>query len=332
MSLVAGCAPTAGLPGCKPSALRVGLITDVTGIDSSVNRQLWSGLERANQALGVCAEFLESRSEQDYARNITELGEQHFDLIVASSPLLTGAVQDMAGEYPTSQFVIVDAPGVSPLPNVSALTFRVDQAAFLAGYVAAAWATSKDPDEPRVAYLASRQNPAAEPYVTAFQAGVAYYDMHSGGKVQSDGTYVDESESTVDVQGKATSLFDWGADVIFEVDGSTSLGGLAMAKERGKWGIGSELDQYLVQPDEQDILLTSAVKLPDNAIYSFVELMLRGRVRTGLTMAGTLQNAAVGLAPFHDTERAVPDSTRQEIAEVEKGLIAGTIGTGWPQK
>ncbi len=329
LAFVAGCSPGPTTGACQASALKVGLITDVTGIDGTVNRQLWSGLERAGQELGVCTEFLESRSDQDYARNITELGEQHFDLIVASSAQLLGAVQQMAGDYPSTQFVIADAPGVSPLPNVSTITFRVDQAAFLAGYLAAAWATTKDPGGPRVAYVASRENPAAEQYVKGFQAGVSYFDSHKGGLVQLDGVYVGDSEVAVDAQAAATSFFDWGADVLFEVDGAVPLGGLAIAEERGKWGIGADLDLYLAQPNVREILLTSAVKLPENAIGSFVKLMDLGGVRTGMTMAGTLENAGVGLAPFHDMERSIPDSVKQDLAEVEQDLLAGAVSTAW---
>jgi basic membrane protein A len=324
--LVAGCAPSLG--GCQPGDLRVGMITDTYGIDGSANRLVWQGIQRAEQELGVCAQFLESRTEEDYSKNITGLAEQRFDLIVAASPALTGAVQEMAGRYPETRFVLVDGTLEAPAANVNGIAFRVDQAAFPAGYLAAAWADIEDPADPRVGYVASRQNPSAEQYVRAFKAGVDYYDAQKGKTVRFRGVYIGEAEGILNAQEQANSLIDLGADVLLEVSDQAPLGALTRAKERGKWGIGSDLDRYETLTEGRDILLTSAVKHLDNAVYSFLELMTQGGVSGGLVEMGTLENGGVGLAPYHDTDRQIPDSIKQEVAEIQEAIRKGSLSTG----
>jgi basic membrane protein A len=300
----------------------------VGGIDGSVSRQVWQGLQKADQELGVCAQFLESRAEGDYALNIIELAEQHFDLIVAASPALVDAVQEMARRYPGTQFVIVDGAADPSLPNVDGITFRVDEAAFPAGYLAAAWAALKDPASPMVSYVASRQNPLAEQYVTAFEAGVDYYQAQKDTGVQFRGAYLTDP-STQEALGQANSLIDLGADVLLAVGGGSSLSWLTAVKERGKWGIGSDEDQYLTQPKVGELLLTSVVKNLDTAVYLFVERLIEGESGSRDALVGTLQNGSVGLAPFHDVDAAIPDATKQELQQIQQAIENGRLSTGW---
>jgi hypothetical protein len=65
------------------------------------------------------------------------------------------------------------------------------------------------------------------------------------------------------IQGE--SLLDEGVDVIYGIGGKTGNGGLTAAKERGKWGVGVDVDQYFILPNERDILITSTMKRLDNA-------------------------------------------------------------------
>jgi basic membrane protein A len=324
--LAAGCAPSVG--GCRPGDLRVGMITDTNGIDGSANRLVWQGIERADQALSVCALFLESRTEGDYTKNITGLAEQHFDLIVVTGPALPEAVQEMADRYPKTQFLLVDGALEIPAANVHSITFRVDQAAFPAGYLAAAWADLDDPADPQVGYVASRKNRSAEQYVRAFKAGVDYYNAQRDRTVRFRGVYVDEGQDGLYAQEQANSLIDLGADVLLDVGDQAPVGALTMAGERGKWGIGSDLDRYQALPDERDILLTSAVKRLDNAVYSFLEQMVQGGVAAGSVEAATLANGGVGLAPYHDAEGEIPAWIKEGVAEIEAAIQEGTLGTG----
>ena len=325
-SLSAGCAPS--LSACGPGDLRVGMVTDDTGIDGSANALVWQGIERADRELSVCAQFIESRSEEDYRKNITALAEERFDLIVAPSPALAGAIQELAGHYPGIQFLLVDGILEQPSANVFGIIYRVDQAAFPAGYLAAAWADFENPADPWVGYVASRQNPSAEQYVAAFEAGVKYYNAQRGRSVGFRGVYLETSE-TLDSQEQANALIDLGIDVILEVDSATAGGALTMAKGRGKWGVGSDLDRYETLPDARDILLTSAVKRLDSAVYSFLVHRAQSGAGAGMVLVGTLENGGVGLAPYHDTEKQILAATKQQVADILQAISDGTLSTGW---
>jgi len=124
-------------------------------------------------------------------------------------------------------------------------------------------------------------------------------------------------------------LIDQGVDVLFPIAGSTGNGALAAAGERGKWGIGVDMDQYVTLPDERSVLLTSVLKRIDNAVYALVEAAVRGEFNGGETTVGVLANDGVGLAPFHDFESLIPGSLKEELTVIRQAIIDGAIDTGW---
>lgn len=331
IAMAVGCGPS--LPeGCERGDLKAGMVSDVGGIDdASFNQNTWEGLERADEELAVCSKFIESQAQADYEKNITEFAEQGYDLIITVGFLLADATANMAEEYPDTKFAIVDYVYESPIDNVQGIIFDTDEAAFPAGYLAAAWADMKDPEDPQVGYVGGMQIPTVEIFIVAYEAGVEYYNEQHDANVQAKGVYVGDFEAPDQGKIQASSLIDEGADVILGCGGKTGNGAITGAKERGKWGIGVDVDQYYTLPNEQDILLTSIMKRLDNAVYSVVEDTLNDEFKGGGAYVGTLANGGVGLAPFHDYEDQIPDDIKQDLEEIKQGIIDGEIDTGWSQ-
>jgi len=323
-------APTAA-PTTAPAALKVGMVSDIGGIDdASFNQNTWEGLKKAAKDFGVEAKFIESQAQADYEKNITEFAEQKYDMIITVGFLLGDATGKMAAQYPNINFAIVDYAYDPPIPNVQGIVFNVDEAAFPIGYLAAGWAALKDPADPQVGYVAGMQIPPVEQFIVAYEAGVKYYNEKKGTNVQVKGVYVGDFESPDKGKIQGNSLIDEGVDVIFGVGGKTGNGGLTAAKERGKWGIGVDVDQYYTLPNEKDILITSCMKRLDNAVYSVVESLVKGTFKGGGVYVATAANGGVGLAPYHDFEDQIPADLKKEVEEIQQGIIAGTIKTGWP--
>jgi basic membrane protein A len=312
--------------------VKVGMVSDVGGIDdASFNQNTWDGLARAQEELGVQAQFIESQAQADYEKNITELAEQDYAVIITVGYLLADATAKMAEVYPDTNLAIVDWAYDPPIPNVAGIVFNTDEAAFPVGYLAAAWADMQDPADPGVGYVAGMQIPTVEIFVVGYENGVAYYNEQKGKNVSFAGVYVGDFEAADQGKIVGNSLIDEGADVIFGIGGKTGNGGLAAAKERGKWGVGVDVDQYFTVPNEKDILLTSTVKRLDNAVFGVIEAQLNDEFPGGGLYVGTLENGGVGLAPYHDFEDQIPDELKQEIDAIKQGIIDGTIDTGWNQ-
>ena len=320
----------AGCGGTADEGFKVGMVSDVGGVDdASFNQNTWDGLQRAQEELGVQTQFIESQAQADYEKNITEFAEQDYDLIITVGFLLGDATAKMAEQYPDTNMAIIDVVYDPPIPNVAGIAFNVDEAAFPIGYLAAGWASLQDPGDPQVGYVAGMQIPPVEQFIVAYEAGVDYYNQQKGANVQSKGVYVGDFEAPDQGKIQGQSLIDEGVDVIFGVGGKTGNGGIAAAKENGKWGIGVDVDQYFTLPNEKDILITSCMKRLDNAVYGVVELLTEGEFPAGGVYVGTLENEGVGLAPYHDYEDQIPDELKQEVNDIVEGVKNGEIDTGW---
>jgi basic membrane protein A len=323
--VVVGCGGSA-----EEEAVKVGMVSDTGGIDdASFNQNTWDGLQRAQEELGVQSQFIESTAQADYEKNITELAEQDYDLIITVGFLLADATAKMAEAYPDTDFSIVDFAYDPPIPNVAGIIFNTDEAAFPIGYLAAAWADMQDPEDPALGYVAGMQIPTVEIFVVGYENGAKYYNEQKGKNVRFSGVYVGDFEAADQGKIVGNSLIDEGADVIFGVGGKTGNGGIAAAKERGKWGVGVDVDQYNTLPNEKDILITSCMKRLDNAVFAVIESELNGEFQGGGNYVGTLENGGVGLAPYHDFEGQIPDELTQEIDAIIEGIKSGEISTGW---
>jgi basic membrane protein A len=319
-----------GCGGPTGKGLKVGMVSDVGGVDdASFNQNTWEGLVRARDELEVSAQFIESQAQADYEKNITEFAEQDYDLIITVGFLLGDATGKMAPLYPDTKLAIIDYAYDPPIPNVAGIVFNVDEAAFPIGYLAAGWAALQDAGDPQVGWIGGMQIPPVEQFIVAYEAGVAYYNQQKGANVQVKGVYVGDFEAPDEGKIQGNSLIDEGVDVIFGVGGKTGNGGLAAAKERGKWGIGVDVDQYFTLPNEKDILITSCQKRLDNAVFSTVESLINDTFPGGGVYVGTLENNGVGLAPYHDFENEIPDDLKKEVDAIVDGIKKGEIDTGW---
>jgi basic membrane protein A len=136
---LAACATAAPAPKFKACQ-----VTDTGGIDDkSFNATAWKGVEDAVSQLGVEGKYLESQQQTDYEKNINAFLEENCDMIITVGFLLGDATKAAAEANPDVKFSIVDFAYDPTIPNVLGQVFNTDEAAFLAGYVAAPSAGSR---------------------------------------------------------------------------------------------------------------------------------------------------------------------------------------------
>jgi basic membrane protein A len=342
--LLTACGPKA-VDCSLPENFCVGQVTDLGGIDDkSFNASAWLGVQNAlDDDLIQSGKYLESQGQSDYARNIQQFLDENTDLIVTVGFLLGVDTAKAANANPNTMFAIVDYaypdcwPGAVvgtdcgsdvEIPNVRGLTFQTDQAAFLAGYLAAGMTETG-----KVGTYGGIQIPTVTIFMDGFQAGVMYYNQQHGTNVQvvgwdaatGQGLFTGNFESTDDGRAFAESLMQEGVDIIMPVAGPVGLGSAAVCQETGGCLIiGVDADWYDTAPEYQDVVLTSVLKKIDVAVYDTIVDMVNGQF-TGGTVVYTIADGGVDIAPYHNFDSQVPDSLKAEIEQLKEQLINGTL-------
>jgi len=301
-------------------------VTDMGGIDDqSFNQTAWKGIEDAIDAFGIEGKYLESQQQTDYEANINAFVEEGCDLIISVGFLMAEATGAAAEAYPDQKFAGVDIAGMD-YPNFYGSDFAVNQASFLAGYMAAELSETGI-----VATFGGIQFPAVTWFMDGFVLGVEYYNEVKGTDVQAlgwdpitqTGLFVGNFDSTDDGRTMGESLIDEGADIIMPVAGPVGAGTLTAIEDAGTgYLIGVDSDWSLTHTPAERILV-SVMKNMDVYVKDTIEMTLNDEFAGG-NFLGTLENGGVGLA-YGGVD--VPADLMAEIEDIKAGIIAGTIAT-----
>ncbi len=324
-------APTTG-EAMNPADVLVCEVTDTGGIDDkSFNATAWRGVEQAMQQLGVQGKYLESQEVADYEKNLNAFIQEGCNLIVPVGFFLADATKAAAEANPDQKFSIVDVSYDPVVPNILGQVFQTDEAAFMAGYLAAGMTQTGI-----VGTYGGFPIPTVTIFMDGFARGVQYYNEQKGTDVVVLGWDPANPDtglfsSSFDDQTKGAelgnSLMDEGADIIMPVAGPVGLGTAAAVKSRGNgMVIGVDSDWFLTSPDYADIILTSVMKNMDATTLGAIQEVIDGTFEGG-TITGNLDNDGVGLAPFHNLEGQVPADLKSELEQVKADILSGTVQT-----
>ena len=297
------------------------MVTDVGRLNSSVDAAGWAGLQaegKRHPCLSI--ELLQSKFPGDYLANLKTLAGRD-DLVVAGSFLLAEAVYQAARERPGSRFVLVD-PLLAPPTQTNALiaSFREDQAAYLAGALAAMVTRTRI-----LGGVYGLEGGAMTRYRRGFEQGALAVDP----SIKLLGVYQAASDGPPFGNpdwggGQAQKFIRLGADVIFGAGGTTGQGALQATAAANRRCVGAGVDDYLADLPARTCLLTSAMLHVDAALQAIVEDALAGRWAGGLR-SFDVADGGVGLAPFHQYDSAVTPEMRRRLTEITTNLAAGTL-------
>lgn len=334
LALAATAAPAQISDRARSGPMRVAMLSDGgTFNDNSFNQNCREGLEELMYSgAPIYVQFVETYAPTNFERKLASFAERDYRLILGIGFRMAEPIAKIAADYPRTLFACVDGNYENPPHNVWALTFQVDECSFPAGYLAAAWADLQDPQDPAVAWVGGMDVESVNQFVTGFRNGAHHFNKLKNKKVRILGDYVGAFDDAAAGQALGEKLLDDGADVIFGVGSISGNGAIAAAKERGKWAIGVDTDQYNTLVDQQDILLTSCLKRMDRAVNQVVTAALDNQFWGGTRYVGSLANHGVGLAPYHDFEDKIPAHLKKEVLDIQRNILDGDVATGWPEK
>lgn len=302
--------------------------------DKGFNDLAKKGLEDAGK-LGYTTFFSEAQGATDFAANITRLIDQGCQSIITVGFAQAQATIDATKANPDIAFAQVDAvwdeTANGPTPaNFSGLDFQIDEAAMLAGYLAAGFSKSG-----KIGTYGGQQFPGVTRFMDGLAAGIKYHNEKKGTSVEllgwdpatQQGTFVGGDNPWGDpAKGEqlAQTFLDQGVDIVHPVSGATGNGTLKAMLAAGKWGIGVDTDQAISLAEYAGAIITSAEKVIDVAVLETFKKNSGGDMG-GENFVGTLENKGVRISPFHEFEDDISAELRAELAELETAIAGGSV-------
>lgn len=322
----------AATPALAANSIRVGLVTDIGGIDDkSFNQGTWEGIKlygkEAGGKEGKDYKYLQSTAEADYVPNLSTFADEKLDLIVAPGFLFTNAMVEVASRYPQQKFLLIDALAKDKagklLPNVANAVFAEHEGSFLVGVVAGLKA--KADKQGTVGFVGGMQFPLIEKFQAGFEQGVK--TVYPECKVLVD--YAGEFGNPGKGQALAAKQFGAGAYIIFHAAGGTGNGVIKEAKERSqrgeaRWAIGVDKDQYAdgAYGGGKSAVLTSMMKRVDVAAHDVAGMTRNGKFPGGEVLTFALKNKGVGLPAKNPN---VPTDILAQVSGFEAKIASGAI-------
>lgn len=304
--------------------------------DKSFHDSSKAGMDAIQKKYGdkVQTKTIEMGSDKTkFIPTLEDVSDQDWDVIISGTFNVKEPVEKVAPKYPKKTYIVfdtsVDYDKIKGLDNVYSITYKQNEAGFLAGVLAAQMTTKTDikninPDK-KIGFLGAQDVPVINDFLVGYIEGAKYVDKDT----KVDVAYVNSFSDAA--KGKELALIQYqnkGVDIGFNVAGRAGLGQIEAAAAANKYAIGVDSDQaqlFADTPDKANKIFTSALKRVDNSLVRAMDMYFDGKLPKGKIENIGLKEGAVGIAKNSYYEKLVPQDVRTKIDEAEKKVASGEI-------
>ena len=245
----------------------VAFVTDVGNIDDqSFNQYTWQGVQDFCSANSLNANYYRPTEDSDAARleQMDNAVNDGAKAVVVAGYLFGSSIAEAQAKYPDVEFLALDVSTVdlgdtAPAENTALITYKEEQAGYLAGY-AAVYDGYKE-----LGFLGGMAVPAVIRYGYGFVQGADAAAKEIGATdVNIKYWYSGGFAATDEVKNKMDGWYSEGTEVVFACGGPVCQSCDAAAQANGGKMIGVDVDQS----GQFDTVVTSATKGLDDLPFS----------------------------------------------------------------
>ncbi|MDO5551350.1 MAG: BMP family ABC transporter substrate-binding protein [Lachnospiraceae bacterium] len=294
--------------------LKIGLLAEMgQEEDSFFNRSSWSGLEKAEQEMGIQVKRLDSRTVEEYGANLEEFARERYDLVIVSGRDMTEVFAEAAGKHPKLQLAVLDwgaeTAAISGNDHMAVVRFDPVQAAYLAG-IAAGMMTKTD----QVGWIVGAGNEKTAAAGYGYLAGVLDANPDAMILQMNIHSFSDQEQG----RAAACQMAEAGADVLFHEAGNSGLGVIQGCQESQIVAIGMDYDQSASAPE---FVAASVVKQLEQAVLDVSRSCAEGKLENGI-LTYDLRNEGCDFLPAGDI---LPEEVLTALQTVKEELMEGQI-------
>lgn len=265
---------------CRITGGQVALVIDMSSaMDNGFNQAALNGAQTYADAAEISYSYYSAGSdtEEAYEEAVLTAIQNDAELVICAGSHFEQTVARMQKEYGDVYFLLLDGvprdaagEAVDIEPNVHCITYREEEAGYLAGYMAVLEGYT------RLGFIGGEQLPTVERYGCGYLQGI---DDAAGALGNSDdisveywyaGTFLPDQR----IEEVSHDWYEAGTEVIFTCGGSLYQSVLPEAEAYGGKLIGVDVDQS----DISELFLTSAMKGIDSSVIDALdEFFANGR-------------------------------------------------------
>lgn len=298
--------------------------------DKSFNEAVYTGLKQAETDLGITVKALESASGDDFEPNLQAMVDAGCDITIGVGFALAEAITKIATANPDLNFALVDST-TEGTTNVKPLLFETAESAFLAGYVAAEYSTTKT-----ISTYGGLPFPSVTDFMTGYYYGAQQWATDNDTPVEvlgwdpanpdgGDfmGGFAPNSPESLAI---AKTQIQGGSDVVLPVGGNQFTAVQEAIDELNPDAVmmGVDVDIAAGNPGLAKYILTSIEKRMAVATFDLIKSLVDGAAFDVTPYVGTLENKGTALSSFYDFDADLSADLKARLVEIEAGIIDGT--------
>lgn len=310
--------------GCSSShSCKVALIISDAGLgDHGFNDLGNAGMKKAEaQFPGVSGKAVQDPQIDTQCNQVlTSAAQAGYNLIINLNYGCESSLQSIASKYPKTHFVMVD--DIAKGPNVTSELFAVQDSSFLAGAAAAMLNRNGNASQARgktaVGAIGGTKSPGIDQFLVGYQQGAQYIDKKEKVLIAYATSFADPSQGA----SLTKSMFAQGASTVYQVAGTTGLGGIKAAAQENLFAIGVDSNQDYLSKGH---VLTSSIKHTDTAVYTAIKDYAQGKLNGNSTLNFTLANDGVAISPMQYTKQLLTAGDRARLKTITQQIESGKI-------
>lgn len=262
-----------------------------------------------------------------------EVSDQDYDIIIVGTWQMQEILQKVAPEYPDKNYIIYDSNvdySAGDCDNVYSISFKQNEASYLAGAVAAMLAADGSLEystgENMISVVSAMDIPVLNDFIVGYIQGAT--DVVPETKVSI--SYIGNFDDTAKAKDLATAQFNAGSSVAFNVAAQAGLGMIEGAAAEGRYAIGVDADQALTldadgKTDQAAVIPTSVMKNIDQVLLLSVQRHIEGTLPYGTEESLGMEENAVGLAYNDFYDSLTTEEMRATVEELQAKIQSGEI-------
>ena len=314
----------------------VAFVTDVGNIDDqSFNQYTWQGVQDFCSANSLNANYYRPTEDSDAARleqmdNAVNDGAKS---IVVAGYLFGNAIAEAQEKYPDVQFLALDVSAgdlgdKAPTANTALITYKEEQAGYLAGY-AAVYDGYKE-----LGFLGGMAVPAVIRYGYGFVQGADAAAAELGQNIEINYFYGGQFYGDANITSRMEGWYSNGTQVVFACGGGIYTSAVEAALKNNGYVIGVDVDQNYIGANgvadgtyAYNPFITSAMKGLSEAVSTSLSDIEAGEWSTIAATNGNfgLQDGDYIGLPTDEDSWNFETFTVEEYEELKQKIASGEI-------